>query len=189
MMQSNGINVEELRSVVKGQYARVAERNLPCGAYTYPKNLLLDIDMGFGHVTVDTPLEYMKSTLDTVPVARVSTALRHASHFSEKAKELAKNEKVSLQIGDDLYELPRQFSTRNYKFSENLDYSGALPTEGVLYRFFVIEDDVQNILDAILNIRSVTETLRHYTDTFQADLSCFKPPRSGYVINPPKART
>ncbi|MCK5333019.1 MAG: hypothetical protein KAJ24_00775, partial [Candidatus Aenigmarchaeota archaeon] len=62
------------------------------------------------------------------------------------------------------------------------------PTEGVLYRFFVIEDDVQNILDAILNLRSVAEKLRHDTNNFQADIDCFGQ-HSWYVINPPKART
>ena len=190
MTQSNGMDVEKLRSIVRGKYgSRVEERTLQHKGHTCQKNMLFEINLGFGQVTIDTPLEYMRGVSETVPVARVSTALKQAGYFSDKAQEIAKDGNVSLQIGGDFYELPRVFSERTYSFIDDLDYSRALPTEGVLYRFFVIEDDVQNILDAILNIRSVTETLRHYTDTFQADLSCFKPPRSGYVINPPKART
>ncbi len=185
-MRSDGINVEELRSIVEGEYgSQVAERTLQHGGYTYQKNMLFDIDMGFGHVAVDTPLEYLKGVPEIiVPAARVSTALRQAGYFIEKAREIA-GKKVSLQIGDNLYELPRQFSERNYYFSKDLDHSGLLPNEGVLYRFFVIENDIENILEKILDIRAVAEKLRHYTKTFQADIGSIRPLQSSSQ----KART
>ena len=94
-----------------------------------------------------------------------------------------------MQIGGDIYDLPRQSSERNYHFSDNLDSLRALPKEGVLYRFFLIEDDVQNILKDILNMRTVAENLRHYKNTFQADISCFGSPQPGRIIGPPKAKT
>ena len=188
-MQSSGMDLEKLRSIVRGQYgSRVAERTLQHKGHTCQKNMLFEINLGFGQVTIDTPLEYMRGVSETVPVARVSTALKQAGYFSDKAQEIAKDGNVSLQIGGDFYELPRVFSERTYSFIDDLNYSRALPEEGVLYRFFVIEDDVQNILTDILNIKKVAEQLRHYANNFQADIGCFGPPQQGYLINPPKAR-
>ncbi len=190
MIQSNGIDVEKLRSIVKGKYgSQVEECTLQHNGHTCQKNMLFDIDMGFGHVAVDTPLEYLRGVSGTVPAVRVSTALRQSDTFREDAKKLTGEKNVSLQIGADFYELPRPLSERTYSFSDNLDYLGSLPKEGVLYRFFVIEKDIENILEKILDIRTVAEQLRHYANNFQADISCFEVPQHGRIINPPKART
>lgn len=188
-MQSNGMDVEKLRSVVKGKYgSQVEKRTLHHSKYTYPTDILLDIDMGFGHVTVDTPLEYIRSVPGTVPAVRVSTALRQSDTFREDAEKLAGEKNVSLQIGDNPYALSRAFSERTYSFSSNLDYLGSLPKEGVLYRFFVIENDLENILEKILDIRTVADKLRHYANNFQADIGCFGPPQQGHTITHPKAK-